>query len=131
MKKKILKISIFIIIGGFLVYLFLFPVYKFRKNEEVFLNAAKEYYQMNLSKLPTGERASTLSLITLYRQHYLKEDFKIPFSTKLCSVKNSWIKVKKDSSGEYQYYAFLDCGILKSRIDHKGPEIVLNGSDNI
>ena len=97
------------IIGAFVWFLILSPMMTFRDNEKKLEEAARNYYEMNTDKLPTGERVSTLSLNTLYKKSYLKEDFKIPYSEKLCSIEKSWVKVKRAENGEYQYYVYLDC----------------------
>ena len=34
-------------------------------------------------------------------------------------------------SGEYRYYTYLECGLLSSTVDHKGPEVTLNGDAEI
>lgn len=119
------------IVGAFVWFLVLSPMITFRNNEKTLEDAAKDYYERNSDRLPTGERVSTLSLSTLYKQSYLKEDFKIPYSEKLCSIENSWVKVKRGADGKYEYIAYLDCGVLKSNIDHKGPVIKLNGGEEI
>ena len=66
----------------------------------------------------------------LYEKDYLNEDFKTKINNKKCSVENSFIRVKKNGS-LYEYYQYLECGLLKSKIDHIGPEIKLNGKDEI
>ena len=30
-----------------------------------------------------------------------------------------------------RYYTYLKCGIISSNVDHKGPEITLNGDDEV
>ena len=72
----------------------------------------------------------TLSLSTLYKYSYLKKDFKAPYSSKLCSIDNSWVKVRKEND-DYRYYVFLDCGFLKSSVDHRGPQIKLVGKNEL
>lgn len=119
------------ILGSFVWFLILSPMISFRNNEKKLEEAARYYYEMNSDKLPTGERVSTLSLSVLYRKKYLTEDFKVPYSDKLCSIEKSWVKVKRDKDGKYKYYVYLDCGVLKSNIDHTGPVIKLNGNDTI
>lgn len=129
--RSIKIIIVLAIIGAFVWFLVLSPMITFRNNEKTLEDAAREYFEINSDKLPTGERVKTLSLSTLYKQSYLKEDFKVPYSDKLCSIENSWVKVRKGANGEYDYISYLDCGILKSNIDHTGPVIKLSGGEEI
>src|SRR5699024_4695828 len=46
------------------------------------------------------------------------------------SITESWVKVRRED-GEYKYYTYLKCGVISSIVDHKGPEITLNGDDSI
>lgn len=135
MKKSLANFLKFLVViailGSFVWFLILSPMISFRNNEKKLEEAARYYYEMNSDKLPTGERVSTLSLSVLYRKKYLTEDFKVPYSDKLCSIEKSWVKVKRDKDGKYKYYVYLDCGVLKSNIDHTGPVIKLNGNDTI
>ena len=126
MKKKI---TVFLILGVLLAagwFLGLSPIIKFRNNENLVLEAAKDYFDLNASELPTGNRIKTVTLKTLYRNKFLDKDVYDPYGTKTCSVDKSWVKVKRVND-EYQYYVNLDCGIFKSSIDAAGPEIELNG----
>ncbi len=118
------------VVALFIWFLIISPMMTFHKNESIMIEAAKRYYELNEDKLPVGERVKTLSLSVLYNESYIKDDFKAPYSGKICSLEKSWIKVSK-KNGEYKYYAYLDCGILKSTIDHKGPSIKLNGDEEI
>lgn len=128
-KLKLLLVLVFI---GFLIWFFgIKPVNTFKSYEEEFKNAAIRYFQLNKNELPTGERVKTLSLNTLFKKSYLKEDFLIPNSEKMCSIEDSWVKVKRDKNGEYQYYVFLDCGVYKSSVDHEGPIIKINGKEKV
>lgn len=134
MEKKIIK-NIKILIGVALVAAFVWfivvsPMITFHKNEKSLENAARRYFEINSDKLPTGERVKTISLKELYNDSYLKEDFYAPYSKKSCSITNSWVKVKRENN-EFNYYVYLDCGILNSKIDHDGPDIKLNGEDEI
>lgn len=128
--KQIRLVVTLIIIGLFIWFLVLSPYITFKKNERTMLEAAKRYYELNSDKLPTGTRMSTVTLQTLSRESYIKEDFYVPFSKKPCSITNSWVKVKHTDSG-YKYYTYLQCGVLKSTTDHTGPVITLNGSSEI
>ena len=128
---KLLKFVIVLVIAGaFVWFLILSPMIQFHKNEKTLEDAARRYFELNSSQLPTGERVKTLSLNTLYKGSYLKEDFKIPYSSELCSLEKSWVKVRREN-GEYQYYVYLDCGMMSSSIDHKGPTIQLNGKEEM
>ena len=128
---KTIKIVVFIVIVGLLVwFLGLSPMLTFRKNEKTLEDAARRYYELNQEQLPTGQRMKTLSLNTLYKKSYLKEDFKAPYTNGLCSLEKSWVKVRREN-GEYKYYVYLDCGVLKSSVDHTGPQIKLKGNTDI
>ena len=134
-KKKIafnIKFIIsLIIVGLFVWYLVIFPMMKFHDNEKQMINAAKRYFEINSNELPTGKRIKTLSLSTLYSKSYLENDFYVPYTSNVCDQTDSWIKVRKNNSGEYEYLVYLDCGVLQSSIDHTGPEIKLNGSEEV
>lgn len=128
---KYLKIAITVIIVALLVwFLVLKPLRAFKNYEKSMESAAKRYYELNQTELPTGSRIATVSMQTLYHKAYLKEDFYIPYTKEPCSMKDSWVKVKK-VNGEYKYYTYLKCGALESTVDNKGPEIKLNGSTEI
>ena len=121
--KLIVTITIIVLFVWFLV---LSPMITFRNNEKKLENAARRYYEINPNLLPTGERIKTLSLKSLYRQSYIEGDIYIPYTHKTCSIDNSWVKVRREN-GEFKYYTYLECGILSSTVDHKGPEIQLKG----
>lgn len=135
MKGKILKrVKLLItigIVGLFVWFLILYPMMTFRQNEKRMAEAGKRYFELNSNELPTGNRVKTVSLKTLYHKSFLEKDLFIPYSKNTCSLDDSWVKVKRDNNGEYKYYVFLDCGMLSSNIDHKGPEIKLNGDQEI
>lgn len=134
-KKKIafnIKFIIsLIIVGLFVWYLVISPMMKFHDNEKQMINAAKRYFEINSNELPTGKRIKTLSLSTLYSKSYLENDFYVPYTSNVCDQTDSWIKVRKNNSEEYEYLVYLDCGVLQSSIDHTGPEIKLNGSEEV
>ena len=133
MQKKYSGIKFLIvlaIVGAFAWFLVISPMIQFRNNEKTLEDAARRYFELNPDELPTGERVKTLSLNTLYKKAYLKEDFKVPNSGKLCSLEKSWVKVRRES-GEYRYYVYLDCGLMTSSIDHEGPKIKLNGQEEM
>ncbi len=130
-KLRLIRLTITVVIVGlFAWFLVLSPYITFKQNENAMVKAAKRYYEINLDKLPTGTRISTVTLQTLSRESYIDKDFYVPFSKKPCSITESWVKVKHTDSG-YKYYAYLECGVLKSTTDHKGPTITLNGKDEI
>lgn len=134
-KKKIafnIKFIISLIIFGLFVwYLVISPMMKLHDNEKQMINAAKRYFEINSNELPTGKRIKTLSLNTLYSKSYLENDFYVPYTSNVCDQTDSWVKVRKNNSGEYEYLVYLDCGVLQSSIDHTGPEIKLNGSEDV
>ena len=130
-KSRLIRLTITVVIVGLFVwFLVLSPYITFKQNENAMVKAAKRYYEINLDKLPTGTRISTVTLQTLSRESYIDKDFYVPFSKKPCSITESWVKVKHTDSG-YKYYVYLECGVLKSATDHKGPTITLNGKDEI
>lgn len=135
MEKKILK---FIKIGItvaipclFVWFLIISPYLEFKGYEDIMEEAAKRYYQLNPDKLPTGKRVSTLELKDLYDDAYIKEDFYLAYGKKTCSIKKSWIKVKRNDDNEFEYYPYLECGVFKSSVDHTGPTITLAGEEEI
>lgn len=131
--KNIKKIKILIIVVVILLiiwFLVVSPLIKFKNSEKQVLEAAKRYYEINNSLLPTGEKIRTVSLQTLYDKDLISEDLKSPYTNKECNSKTSWAKVRKENN-EYKYYVYLECGILSSKIDHKGPEITLKGGDTV
>lgn len=135
MEKKVvvkyIKIAVTcIVVGLFLWFLILQPMLTFKGNERKMKSAAKRYFEINSAQLPTGSRVKTISLQELYTQSYLEDDFYVPFSKKACSVTESWVKVRKED-GKYKYYTYLKCGVMSSIVDHKGPEITLNGAEEL
>lgn len=130
-QKRIIKLAITVGIGVLFVwFVAISPYISFQSNENKMLSAAKRYFELNEDKLPTGERLKTLTLKELYNGGYMAEDIYIPYSKEPCSINESWVKVKKQD-GEYKYHVYLQCGVLKSSTDHKGPNIVLEGEDEI
>ncbi len=128
LKYKILFVLIIIIILGYIFVLK--PFLTFRKMEEKFLDSGKRYYEINSSKLPTGKRINKLYLKELYDKSFVEEDYKKLIIDNKCSLENSFIRVyKKDNN--YNYDAYLECCMWKSKIDHEGPVINLNGNDEI
>ena len=128
---KYAKIVVTCLIVVIVLYFFLIgPFIKFKDNENKMLNATKRYFEINSDELPTGNRVKTIDLKTLYYKKFITSDLKIPNSIKSCSASDSWVKVKKVHN-EYKYYVYLKCGALSSNVDHKGPDIILNGDDEI
>lgn len=124
---KYIKISVMLaIIFAFVWFLLVYPTYKFKQYEGQLKEAAERYYELNPTQLPTGERVATVTLQTLFSKSYMKEDIYIPYTKKPCSITNSWVKVTK-KDGDYNYIVYLECGAIKSTVDHKGPQITLKG----
>ena len=68
-KGKYIKLIITLtVVGLFVWFLILSPYITFKSNERTMLNAAKRYYEINVDKLPTGTRMSTVTLQTLSRK---------------------------------------------------------------
>ena len=134
MNKEVLKkIKLFITIVLILIFvwfLIVSPMITFHNNEGKLENAAKRYFELNSNELPSGENVKTVTLKTLYHKSFIKNDLYIPYTNKTCSIENSWVKVRK-VDGEYKYYTYLECGVLSSTVDHKGPVITLNGDESI
>ncbi len=128
--KKIKLVITIVLILVFVWFLIVSPMITFHKNESRLEEAAKRYYELNSSELPSGDNVKTLTLKTLYHKSFIKNDLYIPYTTKTCSIENSWVKVRR-VDGEYKYYTYLECGVLSSTVDHKGPVITLNGDKNI
>ena len=128
--KKIKFIIVIVLVVCFVWFLILSPMITFHNNEKVLENAARRYFELNPTLLPTGERIKKVSLETLYHGAYLKNDVFIPYTHKTCSVDNSWVKVRRENN-DFKYYVYLECGLLSSSIDHKGPTIKLKGDNEI
>ena len=127
--KAIITITIAVLLLWFLV---IAPFISFKNNENTMLNAAKRYFEINSTLLPTGtSRIATVSLQQLAYQKYLTTDLRAPYSNKECSVTSSWVKVKQTSAGAYKYYVYLKCGVFSSNVDHQGPTIIINGAKEI
>ena len=135
MVSKILNnlkaLVIIAIIVAFVWFLAVYPTYKFKQYESQVKEAAERYYEINSTKLPTGNRVSTVTLQELFTGSYLKEDLYIPYTKKPCSPVNSWVKVAKKDAENYHYYIYLECGAIKSNVDHKGPQITLKGDEEM
>ena len=113
MNKKVsryLKLGVvLLIIIGFIWFLVIYPMKNFHDNERELEAAAKRYFELNSSELPTGSRVKTVTLQQLYHKSFLKKDFMVPYSKKTCSVTNSWVKVKK-IDGNYKYFTYFTNG---------------------
>lgn len=134
MQKKMIKriklVITFVIIFGFIWFLVISPMMIFHNNESKLKDAALRYFELYEEELPTKGKVKTLSLNTLYKKSFLKNDFYIPYTKKTCSIEKSWVKVKNEDDN-YKYYVYLNCGVLSSSVDSKGPEIKLNGDSEI
>ena len=129
-KKKIKIVVIVVIIVLILWFMVISPILKFKKNERTLENAAKRYYEINTGQLPTGKKIKTVELQTLYDKNFISDDLRSSYTKKVCDIRNSWVKVKKENN-DYKYYTYLKCGIFSSKVDHEGPMIRLKGDDLI
>lgn len=126
-----LKLAVTVaIVIAFIWFIVFYPYIDFKSNEKKFEDAARRYFDIYKTELPTGNRVKTLTLQDLAHKSFLKEDIYITYSKEPCDLKDSWVKVRQ-VDGEYKYYVYLQCGVIKSKTDHKGPEIILNGEDEI
>lgn len=129
--KRYVKIAVTVlIIGLFVWFLVIYPLVSFKGYEKTMKEAAERYFVIKPGELPTGERIKTISLQDLFFGAYIKEDFYVPYTKEPCSLKDSWVKVRKENN-EYKYYTYLKCGVLSSNVDHKGPTLTLNGDETI
>ncbi len=129
---KYIKIILIVVVIFFLAWHFyLYPKIVFKENEKKLKEAGIKYYEINSTRLPKEEgRVISVSLDTLTKQKYLKEDLKTANGKKLCDLTASNVKTTI-KNGKYVYYTYLKCGSLESRIDHEGPKITLNGKKTI
>ena len=130
LKRKIKLLITLAIAAVFVWFVILGPKLSFRSDEKMMEEAAKRYYEINSDKLPTGTRIKTLTLQDLYKGGFLEKDIYLPYSKEPCSLTESWVKTRQEN-GSYKYYVYLQCGALKSNVDHTGPVIILNGEDEI
>lgn len=128
--KKIKLFITIVLVLAFVWFLVISPMITFHNNENKLEDAAKRYFELNSNLLPTGDNVKTVTLKTLYHKAFIKKDLYIPYTSKTCSIENSWVKVRR-VDGEYKYYVYLECGFLSSTVDHNGPVITLNGDKNI
>lgn len=130
--KKTIKLVITIAIPGLFIYfLIIAPYIEFKSNEKILSDAAKRYYEINSDKLPTGKRVSTVTLKKLFDEAYIKKDIYAPYTNKICSIEQSWVKVVQKEAGEYDYITYLECGVFKSSTDNAGPVIKLKGGNEV
>lgn len=129
-KSKMIKIVVTVVIVVLFVWVFiLYPLGYFHKNEDKLKKAAEHYFEINYTELPEKDQVKTLTLSDLSNEKYI-DDLYVPYTKNVCSVKDSWVKVRKEGDG-YKYYVYLKCGYLSSAVDHTGPEITLNGDREI
>lgn len=134
-KKKRVGIIIIVVFVVVLLLLLIWnfwlqKLYLFTKNESLLEKAGKDYFELNSKKLPNEDNGvSTVSLQTLYKEKWISSVY-VPGTDKLCDIKNSWVKVRKED-GVNVYYTYLSCDKYESSVDHIGPEITLNGANTI
>lgn len=133
--KKNIKSIILIIVGfililsGYLSWNFYFSKYDiFNKQEKLFLDTVKRYYDFNSNQLPKKNETRETNLQELYDGNHI-EALYIPKTRKLCDT-NSWVRVYQNDDGTFEYTVYLKCGKYESNTDHTGPEITLNGDIN-
>ena len=130
-KIKKIVVIIFCVIAVLTLawFLIIYPLIDFNSKEKKLTNAAKDYYEKNSELLPTEGTMASVTMKKLLDQKYL-EVLKTTYGSKYCNENNSWVKVKR-TNGEYKYYTYLECGNMKSSVDHEGPTIKLNGEEEI
>ncbi len=135
LKNKILKWSLILCIAVF-VFVFVWfgyfsPMRAFKKNEEIFFQAGKKYFEVNQNSLPKDEnRILSVSMETLVKQKYLDRELTISNGTVDCDIKKSTVRAKNTKNGQ-KYYTYLKCASFESDIDHEGPTIEMNGEENM
>ena len=130
-KDKVKLLITAVIVLLFLWFLVGYPGIAFHKNEKLFEEAARNYFDLNHDELPTGRRVKKVTLETLYRKDFLKKALRAPYTNKKCSAASSWVKVRHEND-DYKYYVYLTCGgAMHSIVDHRGPEIKLDGNESI
>lgn len=128
--KKIIIVLVIVILALVLTwFLIIHPLLDFSSKEKELENAARDYYERNSVLLPGEGEMSKVGMKKLLDQKYLNV-LKTTYGSKDCNEDNSWVKVKR-KDGEYKYYTYLECGSMKSSIDHEGPTIKLNGDEEI
>lgn len=134
--KKIKKIAIIFGMGLFLIFVgilswhfFFSRYYQFQKQENMFLEGTKSYYDTYSRYLPRKGETREVTLQDLYDAGKV-DTLYVPGSKKLCDP-DSWVRVYQNEDGDYEYFVNLECDYFKSKIDRKGPEIELSGDKNI
>lgn len=135
MNKKNLKkivvlasVGLVLIVVGFLSWEFYFSKQLIFKNQEKeFLEVVERYYSMNKQYLPKKGETREVVLQFLYDGNHLS-DLYIPKTKELCDSNGSWVRVY-NNNGQYEYTTYLKCGKYESKVDHTGPEVVLNGGN--
>ena len=79
--KKIRIVVTCLIVFLFIWFFLIFPLGSFNKNENLMVEAAKRYYELNPSKLPSEGNVSTVELTKLYSKNYLDALY-IPYTKK-------------------------------------------------
>lgn len=132
-KKKVNKTVTIVIAVAVILFIvwfvIVYPLIDFNKKEQSVLDASKKYYEKNSNLVPDEGEMSTVTLRTLLSQKYVST-IKSTYGAEYCDVDQSWVKVKR-KNGNYDYYVYLDCGKMKSNIDHEGPVIKLKGKEEI
>ena len=126
-RLSVLVIAIILLAGLWVIIIH--PFLKFHQNESAFKSAAERYFELNKQFLPQEGNVTTVSGLTLYDKKFIGM-LSSAYSSSECDLKESWVKVKRDK-GEYKYYTYLKCGLIRSRVDHKGPVITLKGNENL
>jgi len=134
--KDVKKIAIIFGIGLFFVFagmlswkLFFSKYYQFQKQENMFLEGAKSYYDTYSRYLPKKDETREVTLQDLYDTAKI-DTLYVPGSKKFCDT-NSWVRVYQNEDGDYEYFVNLECDHFKSKIDRKGPKVELNGDKDI
>lgn len=128
-KKIVIIISVVVLALVLIWFLIIYPLIDFNKKEKELLASAKNYYERNNVLLPNEGEMSKVTMKKLLDQKYLNV-LKTTYGSKDCNEDNSWVKVKR-TNGEYKYYTYLECGNMKSSVDHDGPTIKLNGEEEV
>ena len=124
------SIGLFLIIIGALSWEFFFSrYYQFQKQESMFLDGVKSYYNTYPRYLPKKKETREVTLQDLYDTGKI-DTLYVPGSRKLCDTA-SWVRVYQNEDGDYEYFVNLECNRFKSKIDRKGPEIELNGNKKV
>jgi len=126
--KKIMIISfvgLFFIVTGMLSWKFFFSrYYQFQKQESMFLESVKSYYETYPRYLPQKGETREVALQDLYDTGKI-ETLYVPGSKKLCDT-DSWVRVYQNEDSEYEYFVNLECNHFKSKIDRNGPDIKIH-----